>query len=116
MEVGSSFTYVDGTTLVAVPIGPFLMGHGSADNPEHTVTLSDYWIYATKVTNSQYALCVAQGRCTPPTATDNLNYSAFAGQNDPVVGVTYDQATTYCNYREREPAQRGAVGKSSAGT
>ncbi len=98
MEVGSSFTYVDGTTLVAVPIGPFLMGHGSADNPEHTVTLSDYWIYATKVTNSQYALCVAQGRCTPPTATDNLNYSAFAGQNDPVVGVTYDQATTYCNF------------------
>ena len=98
MEVGSSFTYVDGTSLVAVPIGPFLMGHGSADNPEHTVTLSDYWIYATKVTNSQYALCVAQARCTAPDAADNLNYSAFASQNDPVVGVTYDQATAYCNY------------------
>ena len=98
MQVGSSFTYVDGTDLVAVPSGPFLMGHGTADNPEHTVTLSDFWIYATKVTNAQYTLCVAQGQCTSPDATDNLNYSDFTSQNDPVVGVTYDQAMAYCNY------------------
>ena len=98
MQTGSSFTYVDGGTLVAVPSGPFLMGHGTADNPEHKVTLSDFWIYAMKVTNTQYALCVAEGQCTPPDSVDNLNYSDFASQNNPVVGVTYDQAVAYCNY------------------
>src|ERR1700690_31143 len=75
MDVGSTLIYVDGETLLAVPSGPFKMGHCTADNPEHPVTLSDFWIYATKVTNGQYALCVAQGRCTTPDATDNLNYS-----------------------------------------
>ncbi len=98
MEIGSSFTYVDGSSLVAVPSGPFLMGHGTADNPEHKVTLSDFWIYATKVTNGQYSLCEAQGACTTPDAIDDLNYSDFARQNDPVVGVTYNQAMAYCNY------------------
>ncbi len=98
MEVGSSTIYTDGTTLVAVPNGPFVMGHGQADNPEHTVTLSDFWLYATKVTNAQYALCEAQGRCTTPDATDNPNYADFSNRNEPVIGVTYDQALAYCNY------------------
>ncbi len=74
------------------------MGHGHADDPEHSVTLSDYWIYATEVTNRQYSLCVTQGVCTAPDATDALNYSDFASQNQPVVGVTYAQAEAYCNY------------------
>ncbi len=98
MKRGSSMVYTDGTTIVAVPSGPFKMGHGSADNPEHTVTLSDYWIYSTKVTNAQYALCVAQERCTAPDAGDNFDYSEFQSRNEPVVGVTYDQAQAYCNY------------------
>jgi len=98
MAVGSAMTYADGTTLVAVPSGPFKMGRGKAENPEHTVTLSDYWIYATKVTNAQYALCVAQERCTAPDALDNPEYAAFETRNSPVVGVTYEQAQAYCNY------------------
>lgn len=98
VEVGSSITYVDGATLLAVPSGPFIMGHGKADNPEHTVTLSDFWIYATKVTNGQYALCEAQGQCTTPDTTDDQNYLEYASQNEPVVGITYDQAMAYCNF------------------
>ena len=98
MQVGSTMLYTDGTTLVAVPSSAFVMGHGHADNPEHTVTLSDYWLYATDVTNAQYALCVAQERCTPPDPADNLDYSVFESRNRPVVGVTYDQAQSYCNY------------------
>lgn len=97
-ELGATFTYVDGTLLVAVPHGPFVMGHGKADDPEHTVTLSDFWIYSTEVTNSQYAICVKQGPCTPPDSADNLLYTEFGHENDPVVGVTYDQARLYCNY------------------
>ena len=98
MEVGSTTLYTDGTTLVAVPSGPFKMGRGKADNPEHTVTLSDYWIYSTKVTNAQYALCVANERCTPPDPTDNPDYSEFGSRNNPAVGVMYEQAQAYCNY------------------
>ncbi len=51
--------YVDGSILVAVPGGPFTMGHGGSDNPEHTVTLSDFWIYQAKVTNQQYCPLLA---------------------------------------------------------
>lgn len=98
MEVGSTFVYIDGTTLVAVPHGPFAMGHGSADNPEHTVTLSDYWIYSTEVSNHQYSLCVSQGRCASPDSLDDPNFLDLARKNDPVVGVTYDQARAYCNF------------------
>jgi formylglycine-generating enzyme required for sulfatase activity len=98
MQVGSTFLYFDGTVLVAVPAGPFVMGHGGLDNPVHTVTLGDYWIYATKVTNQQYKYCVALHQCDPPDQTDNRAYSDLARQNDPVVGVTYAQAAAYCSF------------------
>ena len=71
MEVGSKFEYVDGSILVAVPGGPFLMGHGGDDNPEHEVTVSDFWLYSAKVTNSQFAYCVAMGKCAPPNTDKN---------------------------------------------
>jgi formylglycine-generating enzyme required for sulfatase activity len=98
VQVGSSLTYLDGSTLVAVPAGPFVMGGGGSENLEHTVTLSDYWIYATKVTNHQYSLCVGQAQCSPPDPIDNLGYTDFGHQNDPVVGVRYDQASAYCAF------------------
>ncbi len=98
MQVGSSYLYFDGTLLVAVPGGPFIMGHGGSDDPEHTVTLSDFWIYSTKVTNREFQQCVAMGKCTPPDLQDNLGYSDFERQSDPVVGVTWAQGEAYCEY------------------
>jgi formylglycine-generating enzyme required for sulfatase activity len=98
MEVGSTFAYVDGATLVAVPSGPFRMGHGGSDDPEHSVILSAFWIYATEVTNLQYSLCVAQAQCSPPDPISNLGFTDFASQNLPVAGVTWRQAVDYCNY------------------
>lgn len=98
MEVGSRYYYVDGTSLVAVPAGEFLMGAEGADNPEHPVTLNDYWIYSTKVTNGQYALCEALSKCTAPNLEDNPIYQDNSRANDPVVGVTYDQAAAYCSF------------------
>lgn len=98
MEVGSSFLYVDGTVLVPVPGGPFTMGSGGPDNPEHEVNVSDFWIYSTKVTNGQYAYCVASGLCTPPLKADNPGYDDRLHSNDPMVGVDYDQAAAYCTF------------------
>jgi formylglycine-generating enzyme required for sulfatase activity len=116
MDVGAKFLYVDGTTLVAVPHGSFVMGHGTAENPEHTVTLSDYWIYSTEVTNHQYSVCVNQGRCSVPDASDNPNYLDFTAQNDPVVGVTYAQARAYCNYLTADLPSEAQWEKAARGT
>jgi hypothetical protein len=74
------------------------MGGGGTDNPEHQVTLSDYWIYSTEVTNQQYALCVGLGNCTAPDANDNPGFSNYKLANDPVTGVTYEQAANYCEF------------------
>lgn len=98
MQVGSTYLYFDGTTLVAVPGGPFSMGHGGSDNPVHQVTLGDFWIYSTKVTNQQYAACVKQGQCSGPDLNDNSGYDDPMRFNDPVVGVNWLQAQAYCSY------------------
>jgi len=118
MEVGSQFLYVDGSVLVAVPGGPFIMGHGGADNPEHEVTVSDFWLYRAKVTNSQYAFCVAMGKCASPNAEKNKDYGNPLKANHPVTGVNYDQAASYCAFvngrlpteAEWEKAARGPDG------
>ena len=98
MEIGSKFTYVDGSVIIAVPAGQFVMGYGGEDNPEHPVNISDFWIYRAKVTNVQYALCVNGGLCSPPDPGDNPEFTDPLQANNPVVGVTYDQAAAYCSF------------------
>jgi formylglycine-generating enzyme required for sulfatase activity len=98
MQVGSTYLYFDGALLVAVPGGPFTMGHGGSDNPEHTVTLSDFWIYSTKITNREFQQCVAVAKCTSPDPSDNQAYNDPARQSDPVVGVNWAQSEAYCEY------------------
>jgi formylglycine-generating enzyme required for sulfatase activity len=49
MEVGSTYRYVDGTLLVAVPGGVFIMGGSNIDNPMHEVSLSDFWVIVQKL-------------------------------------------------------------------
>jgi len=98
MKVGSTYLYVDGSILVAVPAGPFTMGHGGQDNPEHIVTLSDFWIFRSEVSNKQFAFCVAAGKCAPPDpATDN-KYGDPLRVNEPITGVNWDQADAYCKF------------------
>jgi len=97
MEIGSNYPYVDGSLLIAVPEGEFLMGSGS-ENPEHNVFLNDFWIYSTEVTNQQYMLCKTLGECTSPDSNDNPSYAEKTHANDPVVGVTYEQASSYCSF------------------
>jgi len=116
VALDSTYRYIDGTLLDAVPAGPFTMGRkGGSDNPEHTVTLSDFWIYSTKVTNRQYDRCVSAGLCTPSSITTDS--SQF---DNPVTGVNWDQAQTYCTYvlgrlpteAEWEKAARGPSGNT----
>jgi len=98
MEVGSKYMFVDGTVLVAVPGGEFTMGYNFADNPERKITVGDFWAYATKVTNRQYAMCVAAGKCTPPDPEKAPNFGVVEFTNFPVTGVTHTQAAEYCGF------------------
>lgn len=119
MEVGSKYTYIDGSILAAVPGGPFLMGNNNmGDTPEKEVTLGDFWIYSSEVTNAQFALCVSTGQCAPPDPEKNPEFSNYRFVNLPVVGVNYEQAANYCEFvhgrlpteAEWEKAARGPDG------
>ena len=98
VELGSGFLYVDGGILVAVPKGEFVMGSPATNTFEHYIRLDEYWIHSTKVTNQQYAVCQNLGQCSPPDPLDNPGYKNIRRANNPVVGVTYDQASAYCNF------------------
>jgi hypothetical protein len=98
VELGSKYLYVDGTVLIAVPGGPFIMGYNFSDNPERVVTVGDTWIYSTKVTNQQYALCVQAGKCSPPEKENSPTYGDYRYINFPVTGVNHAQAGDYCAF------------------
>jgi formylglycine-generating enzyme required for sulfatase activity len=73
-RVGQTLTRLtDGTTMVCVPAGEFLMGSTDADphakageKPQHIVYLDAFWIDQTEVTDAQYRFCVDAGACQEP--------------------------------------------------
>ncbi len=81
--------------LARIPAGEFLMGStdadsqaGSYEKPQHKVTLDEYLIGKTEVTNAQYA-AYAQAR--------GLNWSMPSGEeNHPVVNVSWGDAVAFC--------------------
>jgi eukaryotic-like serine/threonine-protein kinase len=108
-SIGSTMVGKDGATLVYVPAGVFTMGSDNSDHldekPEHQVNLSAFWIDQTEVTNKQYAACVSDERCTPPS---NINLSkrfSYYGNSEfdeyPVVHVNWKQAKAYCSWAGR---------------
>ncbi|WP_165774509.1 formylglycine-generating enzyme family protein [Candidatus Viridilinea mediisalina] len=107
--------------LVKVPAGPFLMGSTDADirardneKPQHELTLPDYWIGHTEVTNAQFrpfvegdgytniaywteagwAWRVAEKISQPMFWEDSL----FNGDDQPVVGVSWYEAVAYVRW------------------
>jgi formylglycine-generating enzyme required for sulfatase activity len=98
-QEGDTLSWLDGSLLVYIPPGEFIMGLGSDDNPEHEVYLDGFWIYRTEVTNSMYLRCIAIGECSPPAVDPALPDLENPDLADfPVVGVRWDQAENYCNF------------------
>ena len=100
-QSGTRMTWIDGSTLVYVPPSEFTMGNEGFDAPVRAVTLDGFWMQQTKVTNRMFTQCVAVGSCVTPTQElGGLVYSNPEFANHPVVGVTWDQAQSYCSWAQ----------------
>jgi len=66
---------------------------------------NDFWIDQYEVTNQQYHRCETSGFCTPPnnvrSAKTEDYYINDAYSEYPVIHVTYEQASSYCNWAGR---------------
>lgn len=97
--------------LVYVPAGPFYMGSDPEldsfsqedEQPLHAVVLDGYFIYRNEVSNGLYKQCVAAGQCSDPTMFEDgpsTHYNDPEYANNPVVGVTWQQAGAFCTWAE----------------
>jgi sulfatase modifying factor 1 len=84
----------------------------------HWVTLSDFWLDRTEVTNLAYRRCVEVGVCRVPGSAAAQAWTADG--DDPATLVSWDDAFTYCAWRgarlpteaEWERAARGWSGRT----
>ncbi|MBN2043932.1 MAG: SUMF1/EgtB/PvdO family nonheme iron enzyme [Anaerolineales bacterium] len=106
----------DDARVVLVQEGSFLMGADAVvgleiceksrsgceladfrdEGPVHSVYLDEFWIGQFEVTNSEYRLCVAAGKCVPPAIQEFYSNPIF--DNHPVVFVSWYQADAYCRF------------------
>jgi formylglycine-generating enzyme required for sulfatase activity len=70
------------------------------EQPAHPVTVTDFWIDRTEVTNRQYQRCVETGACRPPEKAGSFTRVSYFGvptyQDYPVIWINWQQAADYC--------------------
>jgi formylglycine-generating enzyme required for sulfatase activity len=76
-----------------------------SESPQRKVFVDSFAISKKEITNAQYQQCVASGSCSPPHIDNdndsdfqNENLSSFSGGNQPVVGVSWQDANNYCQW------------------
>lgn len=109
--------------LMAVPEITFFMGCDDSGEgacptdtmPEHEVTVYEFEIEETEVTQADYAACVDAGECDAPSAFD-----PGVEPDVPVTAVSWYDAVDYCDWIDRrlpteaewEAAARGGSGRT----
>jgi hypothetical protein len=92
-EAGTQMRWLDGSLLVYVPSGDFMMGNADG---AHNVHLTGFWIQQTEVTNRMYQDCVLAGVCRIPDTKGELPYNDSRVSSKPITGVDWAQARAYC--------------------
>ncbi len=115
-QAGTTMVWLDGSVLNYISPGDFIMGTGVGDAPQKTVTLDSYWIYATDVTNKMYAQCVGTGSCSAPAQELGTPVYTNPSYGDyPVVGVTWDMASNYCQWSQGQLPSEAQWEKAARG-
>ena len=136
-----------GLEMVRVPAGEFVMGspegQGSDDDedPQHSVSLDDYWIDRTEVTNAMFARFVDETGYLTDAEKDGLgtvfdsstqDWSEIQGANwrhprgpessldgladHPVVQVSWNDAVAYCEWAGKRLPSEAEWEKAARGT
>ncbi|PID27081.1 MAG: hypothetical protein CR982_07150 [Candidatus Cloacimonadota bacterium] len=107
----------DDMLMVLVPAGEFEMGSNNEtdfESPVHKVTTNSFYIDVHEVTNRQYRTFL---EATGYKAPSFIGRQRFNGPNQPVVGVSYEDAKAYAEWvgkrlpteEEWEKASRGGL-------
>jgi len=77
--------------LVRIPAGKFTMGSNESgdEKPIHEATLKEFWMGKYTITNAQWNVVMG----TNPSEGYDVK---FQGENQPVVGVSWDDAKAFC--------------------
>lgn len=81
---------------VLVPGGEFNIGDSRGkDRPIHTVYVDSFYIDKYELTNAEYRVYLQQTGKPAPKYWDNPKYN---GDDQPVVGVSWEEAASYCRW------------------
>ncbi len=90
-----------GPRMARIPEGWFLMGSDTGqdnERPVHRVWIDAFELAVCQVTNAEYALFLAETQNRPPL---NWGDSDFSHPEQSVVGVSWFDATAYCEWLSR---------------
>jgi formylglycine-generating enzyme required for sulfatase activity len=106
--------------MLLVPEGTFTMGADAGgqddEHPAHAVTLPAFWLDKTEVTNASWNECVTAHVCRPKSDPVRTQHPDFNGPDQPVSGVSWDDARTYCGWRGKRLPREAEYEKAVRGS